>query len=326
MSYDPSTRCRSCWKSQNACLCSAFVNYIKEEMKIMGPFDGVITNKLSEIRGQIQQQIERIRSVILNVGNAIVNVPKDILNGLINAASSLAINIVDMFKLLVQFLPDAVAKNFTDIFVKFDMSILKNVNDVENLLEQIADALKTAIQIAVNFGFGLINLIMDSVTGFFNTIFEYAARLEQLIQQLENWERDTETHTETSEHDDIQLEIFYKRLSNNAVAPAKQNSATVGYDLCSAYDAVIPSGKIVNILTDLTFKLPENVCGQILGHSDDKMTVLPSFIDANMMGRNLAVKIFNTELTEQRVKRGTKIGEIIFLRSVLLSTFAEQTE
>ena len=54
------------------------------------------------------------------------------------------------------------------------------------------------------------------------------------------------------------INLKIKRLSLEAVLPKYQTKGSVGFDLHSIVDEVIPSGKTALIPTGLAFELPDN--------------------------------------------------------------------
>ena len=76
------------------------------------------------------------------------------------------------------------------------------------------------------------------------------------------------------------INIKIKKLNSEAVLPKYQTKGSVGFDLHSIVDEVIPSGKTALIPTGLAFELPDNYEIQIRPRSGlalkNNITVLNS--------------------------------------------------
>ena len=109
--------------------------------------------------------------------------------------------------------------------------------------------------------------------------------------------------------------LKYKRVTDNAFAPIKADSASAGFDLKSAYHHVIlPTGRSTVIQTDLQIDIPDGCYGRIASRSSlsvlNNIHVIAGVIDRNYRG-NISVCVINLSNDSYRVQKGEKIGQLI---------------
>src|SRR5215475_5712733 len=90
--------------------------------------------------------------------------------------------------------------------------------------------------------------------------------------------------------------LLFVKLSENAYAPTKGSAEAAGFDLCSAYDYVVPaSGKVI-AMTDLQMLILEGCYGRIAPRSGlaakNFIDVGAGVIDRDYRG-NIGVVLFN---------------------------------
>ena len=64
-----------------------------------------------------------------------------------------------------------------------------------------------------------------------------------------------------------QSTLFVKKLSEFAKLPTRGSKGAAGYDLCSAYDLVLPANGKAIVPTDLSIMLPQGTYGRVAPRS-----------------------------------------------------------
>lgn len=119
-----------------------------------------------------------------------------------------------------------------------------------------------------------------------------------------------------------------KRLSENAILPTRGSVYAAGYDLCSAYDCVIPARGKGLVKTDLAIAIPPNTYARIAPRSG---LALKNFIDtgAGVVDYDyrgpVGVVLFNHADTDFEVKRGDRIAQLI-LERICMADVVEVSE
>ena len=105
-----------------------------------------------------------------------------------------------------------------------------------------------------------------------------------------------------------------KRMSENAFIPKRGSPLSAGYDLCSAYEVVIPARGKGLVKTDLAMNIPVTCYGRIAPRSGlawkKHIDVGAGVIDADYRG-NVGVVLFNHGEEDLQVKRGDRIAQLI---------------
>lgn len=70
-----------------------------------------------------------------------------------------------------------------------------------------------------------------------------------------------------SDNDEESNSLYYEKTTDRAFPPYKATDGSVGYDLCSAEDEVVPTFGRTTIHTDLAFSFPKGTYGRIAGRS-----------------------------------------------------------
>ena len=63
------------------------------------------------------------------------------------------------------------------------------------------------------------------------------------------------------------MSLLVKRLSEAAVVPARASAGAAGYDLCSAYDGVVPARGKALLKTDVAIAVPPGTYGRVAPRS-----------------------------------------------------------
>ena len=111
--------------------------------------------------------------------------------------------------------------------------------------------------------------------------------------------------------------LFVKKLSEHAFLPVRGTPFSAGFDLSSAYDAVVPArGKAV-VKTDLAIAVPENTYARIAPRSGlavkHFIDVGAGVVDYDYRG-NVGVVLFNHSETDFEIKRGDRVAQLILER------------
>lgn len=108
-----------------------------------------------------------------------------------------------------------------------------------------------------------------------------------------------------------------KKLSVFAITPTRGSLYAAGFDLCSAYDTVVPShGKCI-VKTDLSISIPLNTYARIAPRSG---LAVKNFIDTGAgvvdydYRGSLGVVLFNHSDIDFTIKRGDRIAQLILER------------
>ena len=107
--------------------------------------------------------------------------------------------------------------------------------------------------------------------------------------------------------------LHYQRLSERAFHPTRATPFSVGLDLLSPIDIVIPRNKQICIPTDLAFAIPVGYYGRLASKSGlvvhYGVTIEAGVIDQDYRG-NCIVVIRTSELA-YHVKRGSPVAQLI---------------
>lgn len=103
-------------------------------------------------------------------------------------------------------------------------------------------------------------------------------------------------------------------LSKNARAPTRATPQSAGYDLCSAYDYIVPPFGKELISTDIILCLPYGTYGRIAPRSslawERFISIGAGVIDSDYRG-NVKIVVFNHSSEQFEIKTGTKIAQLI---------------
>ena len=106
-------------------------------------------------------------------------------------------------------------------------------------------------------------------------------------------------------------------LTPLAKAPVRASSGAAGYDLCSAYDGVVPKRGKALLKTDIAIAVPPNCYGRVAPRSGltlkNGIDVGAGVIDEDYRG-NVGVILFNHSDDDFIVKAGDRIAQLIMER------------
>lgn len=113
-----------------------------------------------------------------------------------------------------------------------------------------------------------------------------------------------------------------KKISNNATIPSRGSKHSVGYDLYSAKDIMIPSNSHKLIPTDIAICMPKGVYGRIAPRSGlsykYSTNVGAGVIDSDYRG-NIKVLLFNHGISNLKIKKGERIAQLILEKCKIVS-------
>ncbi|KAJ7541479.1 hypothetical protein O6H91_10G061400 [Diphasiastrum complanatum] len=108
--------------------------------------------------------------------------------------------------------------------------------------------------------------------------------------------------------------LLVKKLSPHAILPSRGSALAAGYDLSSAYDAVVPARGKELLKTDLSIAIPEGTYARIASRSGlawkHSIDVGAGVIDADYRGPVGAI-LFNHSDQDFTVKAGDRIAQLI---------------
>ncbi|KAG7173080.1 deoxyuridine 5'-triphosphate nucleotidohydrolase-like isoform X1 [Homarus americanus] len=112
----------------------------------------------------------------------------------------------------------------------------------------------------------------------------------------------------------VRCVLRFKKLSGNATTPSKGSKLAAGFDLCSAYDIIIPGQGKALIKTDIQVELPEDCYGRVAPRSGlswkNHIDVGAGVIDRDYRG-NVGVVLFNHAKTDFEVKKGDRVAQLV---------------
>ena len=110
-----------------------------------------------------------------------------------------------------------------------------------------------------------------------------------------------------------------KRLSENAVLPAKAHAGDLGYDLYASEEVVLYSGQTKLIPTGIAIQFPEGYGGLLRDRSSvatkRSLFVVAGVIDNGYIGE-IMIALHNSTDGFERVMVGEKIAQLILIPTV----------
>ena len=108
--------------------------------------------------------------------------------------------------------------------------------------------------------------------------------------------------------------LGYKKLSCTAVTPVKSSPNSVGFDLSSPRDAVIPPQNWITLFTDIAISLPVGTYGRVAPRSGlaalHGISVDAGVIDPDYTG-NIGVVLVNRSKKPFAIHTGDRIAQLI---------------
>jgi dUTP pyrophosphatase len=116
------------------------------------------------------------------------------------------------------------------------------------------------------------------------------------------------------ENENTPPKLYFAKLTEHASAPTKGSKFAAGYDLKSAYDAVVPKRGSCLVKTDIQIQLPTGTYGRIAPRSGlalkNKIDVGAGVVDEDYRG-NIGVILFNHADEDFIVTKGDRIAQLI---------------
>jgi len=113
------------------------------------------------------------------------------------------------------------------------------------------------------------------------------------------------------------LVLRVQKLSAHAVAPARASAGAAGYDLCAAYDGVVPARGRALLKTDVAVAVPAGTYGRVAPRSGlalkSGIDVGAGVIDEDYRG-NVGVILFNHGEADFAVRAGDRIAQLVLER------------
>jgi dUTP pyrophosphatase len=113
------------------------------------------------------------------------------------------------------------------------------------------------------------------------------------------------------------LVLRVQKLSAHAVPPARASAGAAGYDLCAAYDGVVPARGRALLKTDVAVAVPAGTYGRVAPRSGlalkSGIDVGAGVIDEDYRG-NVGVILFNHGDADFAVKAGDRIAQLVLER------------
>ena len=113
---------------------------------------------------------------------------------------------------------------------------------------------------------------------------------------------------------DKQSILGFKKLSGEAITPVKSSPQSVGFDLASPRNAIIPPGSWITLFTDISIQLPPGTYGRVAPRSGlaalHRISVDAVVIDPDYTG-NLCVVLINRSSKPFAICAGDRIAQLI---------------
>ncbi|CAM6087956.1 unnamed protein product [Calypogeia fissa] len=115
-----------------------------------------------------------------------------------------------------------------------------------------------------------------------------------------------------------------KKLAPEAVLPSRGSEHAAGYDLSSAYEAIVPARGKALVKTELSIAIPEGTYARIAPRSGlawkHSIDVGAGVIDYDYRGP-VAVILFNHSDTDFNIKEGDRIAQLILEKIAIPEVF-----
>lgn len=143
--------------------------------------------------------------------------------------------------------------------------------------------------------------------------FNFTGAISNSNSTSTNASTNASTHTSTNALDNEPV-LEFVLLTDNAVTPQRGSTRAAGYDLCSAYDLVVPSHDKAIVPTDIAIRLPKNCYGRVAPRSGlaakHFLDVGAGVIDEDYRG-NIGVILFNHGSKDFKISHGDRIAQLI---------------
>lgn len=112
------------------------------------------------------------------------------------------------------------------------------------------------------------------------------------------------------------MQIRFKRLHPDAVAPTKAHPNDAGFDLAAPSQVTIPADSRLLIATGIAVEIPPGFCGLVTGRSGNTirrgLVGQLGIIDCGYHG-DIGVMAFNTTAEPITLVRGERIGQLVIV-------------
>jgi len=108
------------------------------------------------------------------------------------------------------------------------------------------------------------------------------------------------------------MKLKIKRLSKNALLPAKKYSGDAGYDLYVAHDYFIYSFEEVIIPLDIAIEIPDGYVGLIKEKSGQDFHIGAGVVDSNYRGE-LKIKLRNPMKINRMIFKNQPIAQLLIV-------------
>ncbi len=124
------------------------------------------------------------------------------------------------------------------------------------------------------------------------------------------------------------VKVRVKKLNENTVIPSYAHGGDAGFDLSSAYDYVIRSGKREIVKTGFSMEIPEGYFGNIKDRSSvtlkNGVHVLAGVVDSNYRGE-VGIVMINLGEEDYEIRVGDRVAQML-LEKVERVEFEEASE
>lgn len=114
--------------------------------------------------------------------------------------------------------------------------------------------------------------------------------------------------------------LYWKKLSKDAIQPTRATSRSVGLDLYSPVDNIVPSNGQCLIKLDLQMAFPTGYYGRLASRSGlalhHYIHVGAGVIDQDFRG-NIGILLINLSANDFSIKKGMRIAQLILERACI---------
>lgn len=125
------------------------------------------------------------------------------------------------------------------------------------------------------------------------------------------------------------MKVKIKKLSADAVMPAKAHPSDAGFDLYAAANAIIPARERVLVPTDIAMEIPDGYFGLVTGRSGltirEGIVGQVGIIDAHYRN-GIGVMLFSHRDTNFTIHKGERCGQILILPLADVEELVESDE
>ena len=110
------------------------------------------------------------------------------------------------------------------------------------------------------------------------------------------------------------MKVKIKKLSENAVIPAKAHPTDAGFDLTASKTIIIPANGRALIPTDIAMAIPVGYYGAVVGRSGNTikrgLVGMTGIVDAGYRG-GIGIMTFNLTNEDIIINQGERAGQIV---------------